>query len=100
MSGRSWTPSFGKLISARDREPDEQHDDGDGIADRPGNEVHEPAATFDVDEIAVLQEPGALLDDHFAGLDAVDHLDRGVVHGARLDAATFDSCCRGLSTNT
>src|SRR6185369_1132481 len=29
---------------ARDREPDEQDDDGRRIANRPGDEVHEPAS--------------------------------------------------------
>ena len=62
---------------ARDRQRDEQDDDGNRIADRPGDEVHEPpTALLDADAIAVLQEAGALVDDALAGFDAADDLDR------------------------
>ena len=77
MSGRSWTPSFGKLIRPATVSADEQHDDRNGIADRPGDEVHEPASELTLTRSPSFKKPAPLPTIMLAGLEAVDDLDLG-----------------------
>ena len=86
---------------ARDRQRDEENDDGNGIADRPGDEVHEPfTALLDADEVAVLQEAGALVDDALAGFEAArrPRSSRREWRPSRCGGAR--RCCPRSSTNT
>ena len=79
-----------------DRQRNEQNDDGNGIADRPSDEVHEPlTALLTLTRSPSFRNPAPLLTMRSPASTPLTTSIDAVVHGARLDAAASDDVVLG-----